>query len=471
MYCRPVIAATERVRARIPDFAPPHGHLPIRKAKTHAARSSCARAGPQRNFRIPIDSYWAANSMARGTAVTAPHNNLNKQHRNAMSSNSTNPFANIESFIRTIAKEEAGAVNTTMYNAIQPLTASISALRSDLKQVSGKVDVSANAQTDSSALSRKTIREELARMAEEARAALASSAANSARPYSSGPDSRFTETLTAGNIKRALATAKAADRYLVIVSGPAGSGKTYPSLQIALRSGRPVYPVEISEATTLDDLFVRPWTTGPATMGWVEGPAVRAAREGGVLLLDECDLASPRLIGGLHGLLESGQTRLRSGEWLQAHPNFVCIATCNSLRSSKGSYSTHAISTAFADRAVFVASDYLSKEDEVAILSRYGSEQAALDTRDDLVELRKLFDAGQLRIAPSTRRGAVVVAALTAGASRAEAWHLAMVGGLDSASADAVGRKLAAVDLARSTAELERQARAKLEKQTGTASA
>lgn len=364
----------------------------------------------------------------------------------------SNPFQSIESFIRTVAKEESGAVA----KEVGPLAASLSQLTSDLKKVAARVE--------SVTVPRNAIRDELAKMAEEARSAVTASIQGAARPYSSGPDARFVETYTAKGIRRAIASAKAADRWLVIVSGPAGTGKTYPSLQIALQTGRPVYPVEVSEATTLDDLFVRPWTTGPATMGWVEGPAVRAAREGGILLLDECDLASPRLIGGLHGLLESGQTRLRSGEWLQAHPNFLCIATCNSLRSSKGSYSTHAISTAFADRAVFVASEYLPEADEVAILSRYGSAEAAKDTREDLVELRKLFDAGQLKIAPSTRRGAVVVAALSAGASRSEAWALAMVGGLDQSSADNVGRKLAALQMAREAKEIELAAAAKAAK-------
>ena len=297
--------------------------------------------------------------------------------------------------------------------------------------------------------SRDVIREELAAMADSARQSLIESASYSARPYSGGPSAAFVETTTAKNIRRAMAAAKSADRYLVLVSGPAGSGKTYPALQVALRTGRPVYPFEVSEASTLDDLFLRPWVVGAGAMGWIEGPAVRAAREGGVLLLDECDLASPRLIGGLHGLLECGQMRLRSGEWLQAHPDFLVIATCNGLRNSKGSYSTHAISTAFADRAVFVAADYLSEADETAILTSYAPEDIARETCQDLIALRRLFDNGQLRIAPSTRRGAVVASARAAGASRAEAWQMAMVAGLDAATAESVGRLLAAAEATR----------------------
>ena len=342
--------------------------------------------------------------------------------------NPANPFGNLDQYIRSIAESAVEA-------SIDAKTNALNATASDLP-----------------ARSRELIRQELASMADATRSALIDGSANAARPYTGGISQHFVETTTVKSIRCAMATAKAADRWLVIVSGPAGTGKTFPSLQVSLRTGRPVYPVEISEATTLDDLFMRPWVTGPSTMGWVEGPAVRAAREGGILLLDECDLASPRLIGGLHGLLESGQTRLRSGEWLQAHPDFLVIATCNGLRGSKGSYSTHAISTAFADRAVFVAADYLPEADEVAILSRYGDMDDAKATRNDLVVLRRLFEAGGLRIAPSTRRGAVVVAALAAGATRAEAWQIAMVNGLDEKTAEEVGRQLAAAETARQMA-------------------
>jgi len=342
-----------------------------------------------------------------------------------MTTQNPNPFSGLDQYIRSVAES---VVESTMGETTKAMRTN------DL---------------DMPSRSREFIRQELASMADSTRAALVEGTANAARPYTAGVSPHFVETTTAKSIRRAMATAKAADRWLVIVSGPAGTGKTFPALQVSLRTGRPVYPVEISEATTLDDLFMRPWVTGPSTMGWVEGPAVRAAREGGILLLDECDLASPRLIGGLHGLLESGQTRLRSGEWLQAHPDFVVIATCNGLRSSKGTYSTHSISTAFADRAVFVAADYLPEADEIAILSRYGSPEAAADTRSDLVVLRRMFEAGGLRIAPSTRRGAVVVAALAAGASRADAWQIAMVSGLDSKTAEEVGRQLAAAETAR----------------------
>lgn len=359
-----------------------------------------------------------------------------------MATNTPNPFAHLETFMRGIAQEEAASISKAEIAILKAENAALSNRISGLRAATS---------------TRSEIRAELDSMAAEARNAIVDSVQGHARPYVGGVDPRFVETSTAKSIARAMKAAKAADRWLVIVSGPAGTGKTFPALQNALRTGSPVYPVEVSEATTLDDLFVRPWTGGaPGTMTWNEGPAVRAAKEGGILLLDECDLASPRLIGGLHGLLESGQTRLRSGEWLRAHPDFLCIATCNSLRNSRGSYSTHSISTAFADRAVFVASEYLPEADEVAILSRYGSAEAARDTRDDLVALRVLFENGGLKVAPSTRRGAVVVAALSAGASRAEAWGLAMVDGLDRKMADEIGRLLAAAQSARHASEINR---------------
>jgi MoxR-like ATPase len=204
-----------------------------------------------------------------------------------------------------------------------------------------------------------------------------------------------------------------------------------------------VYSAEISDSTTLADLLVRPTVTGPSTLGWSEGPALRAAREGAALILDEFDLASPRLMGGLHSLLDTGRVRLLSGEVVQAAKGFVCILTCNGLRASKGRYSTHQISTALSNRCIFLACDYLTKADELAILARYGTIEQAAIVRDDLEALRVLFEAGTLQHAPSPRMGAAVVAALAAGMSRTEAWGLALLDGLDKAAATEAARCLA----------------------------
>jgi MoxR-like ATPase len=291
---------------------------------------------------------------------------------------------------------------------------------------------------------RASVRAEVDALAAEMKAALMAGAAlGHARPTPVVPSTHFVKTSTAVALGARLKVAESAGKLAILLSGPSGSGKTYVAEQVLAAQGRTVYSAEISDSTTLADLLVRPTVTGPSTLGWSEGPALRAAREGAALILDEFDLASPRLMGGLHSLLDTGRVRLLSGEVVQAAKGFVCILTCNGLRASKGRYSTHQISTALSNRCIFLACDYLTKADELAILARYGTIEQAAIVRDDLEALRVLFEAGTLQHAPSPRMGAAVVAALAAGMSRTEAWGLALLDGLDKAAATEAARCLA----------------------------
>jgi len=294
------------------------------------------------------------------------------------------------------------------------------------------------------AVDRASLRAEVDALAAEMKTALLSGASlGHARPTPVLVSGSFVMTSSAKALQQRLRVAETAGKLAVLMSGPSGSGKTYVAEQVLAAAGRTVYSAEISDSTTLSDLLVRPTVTGPSALGWSEGPALRAAREGAALILDEFDLASPRLMGGLHSLLDTGRVRLLSGEVVQAARGFVCILTCNGLRASKGRYSTHQISTALSNRCIFLACDYLSAEDEIAILSKYGTDAQARIVRGDLEALRVMFEGGTLQHAPSPRMGAAVVAALAAGLSRAEAWALALLDGLDKAAAAEAARALA----------------------------
>ena len=71
---------------------------------------------------------------------------------------------------------------------------------------------------------------------------------------------------------------------------------------------------------------------GGTNTTWSDGPAVRAMRKGGALVLDEIDRHSPELCCALHALLDdktiAGVT-LPTGERVEPAPGFVVFATTN----------------------------------------------------------------------------------------------------------------------------------------------
>lgn len=119
--------------------------------------------------------------------------------------------------------------------------------------------------------------------------------------------------------------------FRVLLYGPPGTGKTTSAYNAAKSLKKNVYNVTLSDETPAAELrghFVprgTEWT-------WMDGPAVRAYREGAILILDEIDKASQDCLDFLHGLLndpELARLTLPTGEIVHMHENFQCIATMN----------------------------------------------------------------------------------------------------------------------------------------------
>ena len=255
-----------------------------------------------------------------------------------------------------------------------------------------------------------------------------------ARPANFQPASTYIRTATCTALDEAIVVARASGTRLVILSGPSGSSKTFAARHAAHRLGLPQFLVEISAATAAEDLLERPWTTADGRLVWVEQAVLRAAREGAVVVLDEFDLASPKLLGRLHGLFDThGSVRLASGEEIVPHPDFLVLACCNGLRrDTGGAYSVQLISSAFLGRAVFVAGDFLSEADEVSIYTAAGyAKETATQVYKALYALRGQFKLGAFTVPPSPRMGLRVLAALKSGLSAERAWSLALCDGLD----------------------------------------
>lgn len=132
----------------------------------------------------------------------------------------------------------------------------------------------------------------------------------------------------------------------VWIAGPAGSGKTFAVRQVA-------------KALGLEYGFHGAMTMPHELIGFVDAGGtyhetvfVRLYRNGGVCLLDECDAGSSEALLTLNAALANGQMSLPTGEILDRHPDFRCVAAANTFgHGATAEYVGRAkIDAAFLDR-------------------------------------------------------------------------------------------------------------------------
>ena len=132
-----------------------------------------------------------------------------------------------------------------------------------------------------------------------------------------------------------------ADR--VLLYGPPGTGKTYAAAtnKVGLNmDGNPnVYQITMTEDTASANLegFYKPSSDGG--FEWHDGIAIQAWRNGGRLVINEIDHASPDAMTFLHAILDDkdiAQLTLNNDnkETVRPEPGFTVIATTNSLPES-----------------------------------------------------------------------------------------------------------------------------------------
>ena len=116
--------------------------------------------------------------------------------------------------------------------------------------------------------------------------------------------------------------------YPVFVTGLSGNGKTLMIDQACAKAGRALYRVNITIETDEDDLLGGFRLVDGETV-WFDGPVVEAMRTGSVLLLDEVDLASTKIMC-LQPILEGKGVFLKKiNEYVECQPGFNIVATAN----------------------------------------------------------------------------------------------------------------------------------------------
>jgi len=201
--------------------------------------------------------------------------------------------------------------------------------------------------------------------------------------------------------------------FPVFITGLSGNGKTLMVEQLCAQIRRELFRVNFTEETCEDDL-IGSNTLVNGNIMFREGPVLKAMRKGAVLLLDEVDLGSNKIMC-LQSILEGkGYLIKKTGEMVEPAEGFTICATANT--KGKGSedgrfIGTNILNEAFLERfAITLEQEYPPVRTEQKIVKK---EFELLDCVDDefaenLVNwadvIRKSFYEGAVDEVISTRR-------------------------------------------------------------------
>ena len=140
--------------------------------------------------------------------------------------------------------------------------------------------------------------------------------------------------------------------YPTFITGLSGNGKTFSVEQACAVLGRELIRVNITIETDEDDL-VGGFRLVDGNTAWHNGPVIEALERGAILLLDEIDLASNKILC-LQSILEGKGVFLKKiGKWVKPTNGFNIFATANT--KGKGSddgrfVGTNVLNEAFLER-------------------------------------------------------------------------------------------------------------------------
>ena len=201
--------------------------------------------------------------------------------------------------------------------------------------------------------------------------------------------------------------------YPTFITGLSGNGKTFSVEQACASLKRELIRVNITIETDEDDLIGGFRLVNGETV-WHNGPVIEALERGAILLLDEVDLASNKILC-LQSVLEGkGIFLKKTGRYVQPAAGFNVFATANT--KGKGSddgrfIGTNVLNEAFLERfALTFEQDYPSVTIETSILKKASADLNALDEKfcENLANwadiIRNTFNDGGIDEVISTRR-------------------------------------------------------------------
>ena len=218
--------------------------------------------------------------------------------------------------------------------------------------------------------------------------------------------------------------------YPTFITGLSGNGKTFSVEQACAQLNRELIRVNITIETDEDDL-IGGFRLVDGNTVWHNGPVIESLERGAILLLDEIDLASNKILC-LQSILEGKGVFLKKiGRWVQPAAGFNIIATANT--KGKGSddgrfIGTNVLNEAFLERfPVTFEQSYPSIKTEEKLLSLHSASVGMHDSQfiKKLVDwadiIRKTFYDGGIEEIISTRRLVHIIRAFSIFRDKAKA--------------------------------------------------
>ena len=218
--------------------------------------------------------------------------------------------------------------------------------------------------------------------------------------------------------------------YPAFITGLSGNGKTFSVEQACAQLNRELIRVNVTIETDEDDL-IGGFRLVDGNTVWHNGPVIEALERGAILLLDEIDLASNKILC-LQSILEGKGVFLKKiGRWVNPAAGFNIIATANT--KGKGSedgrfIGTNVLNEAFLERfPVTFEQSYPSVKIEEKLLCLHSASVGVHDGQfiKKLVDwadiIRKTFYDGGIEEIISTRRLVHIIRAFSIFKDKAKA--------------------------------------------------
>lgn len=195
--------------------------------------------------------------------------------------------------------------------------------------------------------------------------------------------------------------------YPVFVTGLSGNGKTLMIEQVCAELKRECIRVNISIETDESDLLGGPTLVNGNVVNR-DGPVLTAMKRGAVLLIDEVDRGSNKLMC-LQAILEGKPYyNKKSGEMVYPADGFNVVATANTKGrgSEEGRYLSQILDDAFLERfPITVEQEYPDVRTEKKILTPLIADKEFVDNLCQWADIvRQSFDQGAVDEIISTRR-------------------------------------------------------------------